>query len=117
MRRVDQILREAIAEECAELKDPRIGFLTITDVETAPDLRNATVYYSVIGDDEVQKGTAAALASAASRIRTAVGHSVRMKYTPRLQFAIDPSIEQGILIDGLLAEIHEEHDERPTDSD
>lgn len=108
MSRVNQILREAIADECADLKDPRIGFLTITDVDTAPDLRHATVYYSVIGDATVQKATAAALASAAPRIRAAVGHQVRMKYLPELAFAVDPSIEYGMRISTILANLDAE---------
>jgi ribosome-binding factor A len=108
MRRVNQILREAIADECADLKDPRIGFLTITDVDTAPDLRRATVFYSVMGDDAVHKATAAALASAASRIRTAVGTQIRMKYLPELIFEVDPSIEYGLKISSILANLDKE---------
>ena len=64
MKRVNAILREVIAEECSNLKDPRIGFLTVTGVSTAPDLRAARVYYSVLGDDEVKNGTADALEAA-----------------------------------------------------
>jgi len=109
MRRVNQILREAIAEECAVLKDPRIGFLTITDVDTAPDLRKATVFYSVIGDIDVRQETAAALESAASRVRTAVGETVRLKYLPELRFDLDPSIAHGLKITGILSELKKEH--------
>ena len=102
MRRVNEILREAIAEECQNLKDPRIGFLTVTGVSTAPDLRNATVYYSVLGDDEVQAGTADALAASASRVRAAIGTQIRLKYLPLLTFKVDPSLEQGQRIERIL---------------
>ena len=109
MRKVNEILREAIADECQSLKDPRIGFLTITGVETAPDLRNATVFYSVLGDEA--DDAAEALASAAPRIRAAVGAQVRMKYVPKLSFAVDPSIEYGQRISTILRSI--EHQDEP----
>ena len=102
MRRVNKILRTAVAEECRNLKDPRIGFLTVTGVRTAPDLRNATVYYSVLGDDDMQQRTSEALEAASNRIRAAVGTRVRLKYLPHFQFAVDPSIEHGERIDRIL---------------
>lgn len=108
MRRVNAILKEAIAEQVADLKDPRLGFVTITGVDTAPDLRHATVYYSVIGSEEEQKGTAAALSAASSRISRNVGHEVRMKYTPSLHFEVDESIERGARIADLLRHIDED---------
>lgn len=108
MRRVNEILRETIADECADLKDPRIGFLTITEVDTAPDLRRATVFYSVLGDEAEHKSTAEALASAAPRIRTAVGAQIRMKYLPELKFEVDPSIEYGLKISSILANLEKE---------
>lgn len=102
MRKVNEILREVIADECRGLTDPRIGFLTITGVSASPDLRNATVYYSVLGDERAQTGAAAALAGAASRIRAAVGGQVRMKYIPALHFQPDPAVEHGQRIEGIL---------------
>lgn len=108
MRKVNELLREVIAEEAAQLKDPRIGFLTITGVDTAPNLRNARVYYSVLGDDEQRAETDAALKSAARRFQAAIGQQTRLKYTPVLEFLIDPSIDQGLRIDALLQQISEE---------
>ena len=102
MRRVNKILQEAIAEECRNLKDPRIGFLTVTGVSSAPDLRNATVYYTVLGDEAAQREAANALEAASSRVRLAVGPQLRLKYLPHLQFAVDPSIEEGERIDRIL---------------
>jgi ribosome-binding factor A len=105
MRRVNGILQEAIADECSTLKDPRIGFLTVTGVSTAPDLRNATVYYSVMGDEQVHADTADALEAASSRIRLAVGPQVRLKYLPHLKFEVDPAIEHGRRIETILQNI------------
>ena len=109
MRRVNAILLEAVAEEVADLKDPRIGFVTVTGVDTSPDLRNAIVYYSVLGTDEERTATIAALASAASHVRTGVGHKVRLKYTPKLDFRIDESIERGVHMSNLLRELARQH--------
>ena len=102
MRRVNAILLEAIAEEVAELKDPRVGFVTVTGVDTSPDLRNAIVFFSVLGTDEEQAATIKGLDSAATHIQTEVGHKVRLKYTPKLQFRIDESIERGVYMSSLL---------------
>lgn len=108
MRKVNELLREIIAEEATQLKDPRIGFLTITGVDTAPNLRNAFVYYSVIGDEVQHAETAAALKSAAKRFQAVIGRQTRLKYTPVLEFRVDPAIEEGIRMDRLLQHLHEE---------
>ena len=108
MRKVNELLREVIAEEAAELKDPRIGFLTITGVDTAPNLRTARVYYSVLGDEAERAETGAALKSAARRFQAAIGQQTRLKYTPVLEFRVDPSIDQGLRIEELLQQIHDE---------
>jgi ribosome-binding factor A len=108
MRKVNELLRELIAEEAIRLKDPRIGFLTITGVDTAPNLRNATVFYSVLGDDVDRKGTADALQSAAKRFQAAIGQQTRLKYTPVLDFRPDPAIDNALRVDALLQKIKEE---------
>ena len=105
MRKVNELLREIIAEEIGNLKDPRIGFVTITGVDTSPDLRNAIVYFSVLGTPEEQAETAEALHHAAPRLQAVMGGQVRMKYTPRLSFRVDESIEYGIRISSLLREL------------
>jgi ribosome-binding factor A len=110
MRRVDESLLEVIAGEVTRLKDPGLGFVTITGVATSPDLRNARVFYSVIGDDDQQERTQAALERAAPRLQGVVGREVRLKYNPRLAFVFDESIEQGLRIDRLLHEIADEQD-------
>ncbi len=108
MRKVNELLREVVAEQTTELKDPRIGFLTITGVDTAPNLRNAIVYYSVIGDEEQHVETARALKSAAPRIQGAIGSPTRLKYTPVLEFRVDPSIDEGLRMDQLLQTLKED---------
>ncbi len=105
MRKVNELLKEVVAEVVTELKDPGLGFVTITDVDTSPDLRHAVVYYSVLGTDEEVAETGAALKRAAPHIQTIAGHQVRMKYTPKMVFKIDPSIIEGLKIDRLLQEI------------
>ncbi len=114
MRRVNAILLEAIADEVAGLKDPRLGFVTITGVDTAPDLRNAIVYFSVLGTDEERSATIKALDSAASHVRSALGRRVRLKYLPKLDFRLDASIEHGTYMSNLLREIAAE---TPQDQD
>lgn len=108
MRKVNELLREVIAEEVAQLKDPRIGFLTITGVDTAPNLRNAIVFYSVLGDDEQHAATAAALKSAAARFQAVIGKQTRLKFTPVLEFRVDPAIEEGLRMDELLQHLKED---------
>jgi ribosome-binding factor A len=115
MRKVNELLREVIAEEAIELKDPRIGFLTITGVDTAPNLRTARVFYSVMGDDDQHDATATALKSAAKRFQAAIGRQTRLKYTPVLEFRIDPSIEHGLRMDALLHDLAEDGEERQHD--
>ena len=110
MRKVNELLREVIAEEATELKDPRIGFLTITGVDTAPNLRNARVYYSVIGDDEQHEETAAALKSAAKRFQAVIGRQTRLKYTPVLEFLVDPAIDEGLRMDALLHNLRDDEE-------
>jgi ribosome-binding factor A len=111
MRKVNELVREVVAEAVTDLKDPRIGFLTITGAETSPDLRHAVVYYSVLGSDEEKEGTAAALNSARSRIQGVLGRETRMRYTPVLEFKVDPSIDEGLRITQILADLEEAGDD------
>lgn len=110
MRKVNELVREVVADAVTDLKDPRIGFVTITGAETSPDLRHAVVYYSVMGTDEEKADTALALARATPRIQSAIGTETRLRYTPKLTFEVDPSIDQGIRISQILTELAEESD-------
>lgn len=115
MRRVNELLREVIADEVAILKDPGLGFVTITGVDTSPDLRAARVYYSVIGDDEQRAATAAALKRASPRIRAATGEQTRLKYLPRIDFEFDESIERGIRMEQLFRDMGGDDETRDRD--
>ncbi len=110
MRKVDELMREVLADEVQLLKDPRIGFVTVTGVETAPNLRRATVFYSVLGTPEEVAATAEALQHAAPHLQARVGRQVRMKFTPVLDFRVDPSVEHGARIDRLLHDLADERD-------
>ena len=111
MRRVNESLREVIAGEVARLKDPGLGFITITGVSVSPDLRAARVYYSVLGDESEKESTQSALDRAAPRVQGVVGREVRLRYNPRLEFVFDESVEQGLRMERLLQEIAEAGDD------
>lgn len=103
MRKVNELVREIVADEVTELKDPGLGFVTVTAVDTAPDLRHAIVYYSVLGSEEVAASTAEALGRAHSRLQRAIGRQARLKFTPVLEFRPDEAVARGIRINELLA--------------
>jgi ribosome-binding factor A len=105
MRRVNEAVREVLSARIAEgLKDPRIGFVTLTSVDTSPDLRHARVYVSVLGDDVERADTMAGLGSAHGLLQQAIARELRMKRTPTLQFVFDESIDRGMRISELLDE-------------
>jgi len=98
------------------IKDPRIGFVTVTGVKMTDDLRQATVYFSVVGDDVAKKETEAGLNSARGFIRREMGKQLRMRYVPEVIFKYDHSLERGNRIDELLREIGE-HGQRDDSKD
>ncbi len=105
MRRVNEAVREVLSARIAEgLKDPRIGFVTLTSVDTSPDLRHARVYVSVLGDESERSETLAGLSSAHGVLQQAIASELRMKRTPTLQFVFDESIDRGMRITELLDE-------------
>jgi ribosome-binding factor A len=114
--RVNEVVREVLADELERLSDPRLGFVTVTGVEVTPDLRQATVYYSALapaGGDaeaaaEAAKETAMALRSATPHLQSEIGRQVRMKYTPHLVFREDPAIRTGERVDEILRQLHSE---------
>ena len=85
------------------VKDPRLGFVTVTDVRLTGDNREATVFYTVMGDESARAGTAAALASATGMLRTAVGSQLQLRHTPTLTFVLDATPEAARSIEDLLA--------------
>ena len=104
MRRINEVLREVIGATIAELSDPRIGFVTVTSVETSPDLRAAKVYVSVLGSDEEREATLAGLRSSHGVLQSKIAAETRMKRTPTLSFHYDETVEQGVRISRLLEE-------------
>ena len=103
MRRVNEAVREVVSARLAEgVKDPRIGFVTVTSVDTSTDLRQARVYVSVLGSEEERAETLAGLQSAHGLFQQAVASELRMKRTPTLQFVFDESIDRGMRITELL---------------
>jgi ribosome-binding factor A len=102
MRRINEVLREVIGAAIAELGDPRIGFVTVTSVETSPDLRAARVHVSVLGNDAEREATLAGLRSSHGVLQSRIAAETRMKRTPTLSFHYDSTIEQGMRISRLL---------------
>lgn len=115
--RVQKVAKEILGEAIQELKDPRVGFVTVTDVRVSPDLRYARVFVTVLGDDEAQKFALAGLTSAAPRLRQALGNQVRMKYLPELRFELDATHEQAQRLESLFHQIHsaEQEESEPGD--
>jgi ribosome-binding factor A len=105
MRRVNEALREVLAEAVVELKDPRIGFVTITGVHTAPDLREARVYVSVLGSRRKREATLAGLSAAHGVLQARIATELRLKRTPQLAFEYDPSVERGVRMTQLIDEL------------
>lgn len=102
-RKLADRVREIVAETLEmRIKDPRLGFITITDARVTPDLREATVFYTVYGDDEARASTAAALESARGVLRTEVGRQTGIKHTPTLAFVLDAVPDTARHIDDLL---------------
>jgi ribosome-binding factor A len=102
MRRINEVLREVIGAAIAELSDPRIGFVTVTSVETSPDLRAAKVFVSVLGSEEEREDTMVGLRSSHGVIQSKIAAETRMKRTPTLSFHYDETVEQGMRISRLL---------------
>jgi ribosome-binding factor A len=112
MRRVDEAMREVLSDAITSgLKDPRVGFVTVTAVQTSPDLRHARVFVSVLGAASVRRLTMDGLRSAHGYLQKRVAAELRLKQTPTLDFAYDDTAERGQRISELLAE--GERRERP----
>jgi ribosome-binding factor A len=109
-RRLNAIIHEVLADEVEALSDPRLGMVTITGVQAAPDMRRATVFVSALDPghlDEAIKG----LNAAAPRLRVLLGKQVRIKFTPELEFRADAGVIQGERIDAVLRELREPPDD------
>ena len=106
MRRVDEAVRAVLSDAIArDLKDPRVGFVTVTGVKTSPDLRHARVYVSVLGDEDVRAASLDGLRSAHGFLQGALASELSLKHTPTLTFEYDESVDRGMRITQLLDEV------------
>ena len=116
MRRVDEVLKEVLSEAIPTLKDPRIGFVTVTGVGTTADLKEATVFVSVLGGEAKLRQTLAGLDAARGLLQARVNQELRLRRTPQLTFEYDPSVERGVrmtkLIDELAPDVQDDSAER-----
>lgn len=111
MQRVDELLRQEIARLIAiEVKDPRVGFVTVVDARVSADLRHARVYVSVLGDEEEKLKTLDALQRAGGFLRRRLGRLLDMKYQPELRFELDRGVERAARLEEILDRIRPEDD-------
>ena len=107
--RVAHLLQQRLAEAFARgLKDPRLGFVTITGVKMSPDLREARIYWTVHGDPEQRKHTAKGLDNARGFLRREIGASLKLRVVPDLHFTYDEAIDRGERIEQLIRQVHDE---------
>jgi ribosome-binding factor A len=114
MRRVNESVRAVVAEGLGELKDPRIGMVTVTGVHVTPDLAEARIFISVFGNDKKRASTLAGLESARGVLQAKLGRQLSLRRTPTLTFSYDDSVERGVrmtkLIEDLAADLPEDTD-------
>jgi ribosome-binding factor A len=110
MRRVNAAVREVLSEAIGELKDPRIGFVTVTGVTTSTDLREARVYVSILGSEDDRERTLEGLAAAHGVLQSRLARELKMKRTPRLTFEYDPTVERGVRMSRLIDELAPDDD-------
>ncbi len=111
--RVAEEIRGVLAEAIREVRDPQVGFVTLTDVDLSPDLRQARVYVSRIGTEVERDAAVAALNNACSFLRRAVAERARLRFTPALRFVSDATIERGSRVEAIIKELHA--DDEPSD--
>ena len=105
MRRVNEEIREVLAEAVGGLKDSRVGFVTVTGVETSPDLSHAQVYVSVLGSERRRAKTLQGLEAAQGFLQARIGRELRLIRTPRLAFEYDQTVERGVRMSQLIDEV------------
>jgi ribosome-binding factor A len=106
MRRVDEAVREVLGDAVnRDLKDPRVGFVTVTEVRTSPDLRQARVFVSVFGKPEEQTATLEGLASAHGLLQARLARELRLKRTPTLEFQLDDTAVRAARLEALIEDV------------
>ncbi|MHB0976042.1 MAG: 30S ribosome-binding factor RbfA [Candidatus Aquicultorales bacterium] len=107
--KVSETIKQHVSEAIQrELKDPRVGFVTVTGVDVSPDLKQAKVYVTVLGGAAKRKETLDALNSASGYMRSGLGKRMRTKFTPHLTFVYDETVEKGLKIDRLISKVTKE---------
>ena len=104
MRRVNEAVREVLSDAIQLLKDPRVGFVTVTDVRTSPDLRHAKVFVSVLGTEDERTATMDGLTSGTGVLQAAVNRELRLKRTPTLEIVYDDTAERAARLERILFE-------------
>jgi ribosome-binding factor A len=117
MRRVNESVRAVVADGVGALKDPRIGLVTVTGVKVTPDLREATVFVSVLGGEKKRRETLAGLASAHGVLQARINRELNLRRTPTLTFSYDESVQQGVRMTQLIDELATELPERDEEDD
>lgn len=102
LRRVDEAIRQVVGDAVRDLKDPRVGFVTVTDVRTSPDLRHARVYVSVLGDERARTESIEGLESAHGFLQSRLAGELRLKRTPALTFHYDDTTDRAMRIEALI---------------
>jgi ribosome-binding factor A len=111
MRRVDEAVREVLGDAVSkDLKDPRVGFVTVTQVRTSPDLRHARVFVSVLGTPDERAATLDGLRSAHGLLQARIARELRLKRTPALEFALDETAERAARLEALIEDVTEGED-------
>ena len=113
MRRVNEAVRQVLSEALLELKDPRIGFVTVTGVVTSSDLRHARIFVSVFGNERKQRKSMAGLDAAHGVLQLRLSRELRLKRTPQLEFVYDRSVEEGVRMSALIDELAPTPSESP----
>jgi ribosome-binding factor A len=108
--RVNEVVRETLADQLERMEDPRLELVTITGVDVSPDLRHANVFYAALGNHDPEIGEH--LAGAAHHLQAALGREVRLKYVPKLHFREDPAIEAGQRVEAILRDLHAQQNPR-----
>jgi ribosome-binding factor A len=121
MRRVNESIRQVLSEALPDLKDPRIGFVTVTGMVTTADLQHATVYISVFGGPRKRDATLRGLTAAHGVLQSAIAHELKLKRTPQLAFEYDPTVEQGMRMTKLIDDLapgpdDSDDDDHPADN-
>lgn len=115
MRRVNEAVKQVLSEAIPELKDPGLGFVTVTGVRTTKDLAHATVWVSVMGSERQQQRTLAALERAGGVLQSRLARELQLRRTPQLSFAYDHAVERGVRMTKLIDELARDLSEDPGD--